>query len=141
VLGYNRGLVKPLFNYINNLRRFKMEGYIKKLTKDILYCLKLSIYFFAAPFILGGVIGLIQHGFNLKEILVWSTRLTLLFSAVGMGVAALSFIRPDSMRPLNYQSEWEEYFGVLNLTVVILIISLAVAVYGFILDNIVTVYM
>lgn len=107
---------------------------MKKILGDVLYCLKLSLYFFAVPFLLGMLIGVIASGFNIMEILLWGCRATEIFAALGLGVAAISFVKRSLMRPLTYQKTWETYFHRLNLAQVIFLISLFVSVFAYIID-------
>ncbi|MCM0651072.1 hypothetical protein NBE98_22190 [Clostridium swellfunianum] len=107
---------------------------MKNILEDVLYCLKLSLYFFAAPFALGIIIGLISHGFNLNEVLLWGCRVTELVSALGLGIAGISFIKRDLMRPLDYEKVWRTYFHRLNLSHVIFMISVFVAAFAYTID-------
>jgi hypothetical protein len=107
---------------------------MKKILEDVLYCMKLSLYYFAAPFIIGMLIGVIVSGFNITEILLWGCRITEIFAALGLGVAAISFIKRSLMRPLAYQKTWETYFHRLNLAQVIFLISFFVAAIAYIID-------
>lgn len=102
--------------------------------KDLLYCFKLSVGIFFIPFILGIIIGLTLHGFNLKEILLWGSRFTQWVSALGLGISGIAFIKPKYMRPLNYQEVWETYFNKLNLIHVIFFISICIALYSYIIE-------
>jgi hypothetical protein len=107
---------------------------MKNILEDVSYCLKLSLYFFAVPFILGMIIGLISHGFNITEILLMGCRVTEIFAAFGLALAGISFMKKDLMRPLDYQKKWEMYFYRLNLAQVIFIISIFVAVFAYTID-------
>jgi hypothetical protein len=113
----------------------KKGGFImKNILQDIAYCLKLSLYFFAVPFILGIIIGLITQGFNITEVLLWGCRLTQIVAAFGLALAGISFVKKDLMRPLDYQKTWETYFNRLNLAQVIFIISIFVAVFAYTIE-------
>lgn len=107
---------------------------MKNILEDISYCLKLSLYFFAVPFILGMLIGLIKHGFNIMEILLWGCRLTEVFAAFGLALAGISFVKKDLMRPLDYEKTWKTYFYSFNLAQVIFLISVFVAAYAYTID-------
>jgi hypothetical protein len=107
---------------------------MKNILEDVLYCLKLSLYFFAVPFIIGIIIGVILNGFNITEALLWGCRLTEIVAAFGLALAGISFVKKDLMRPLDYQKIWETYFNRLNLAQVIFIISIFVAVIGYTID-------
>lgn len=107
---------------------------MKYYLEDILYSLKLSLYYFTAPFILGSIIGLIAYGFNLIQILLWGCRITEIVAAFGLALAAIAFVKRDLMRPLNYQKQWETYFYKLNLAQVIFFISLFVAIISYVID-------
>ena len=105
-----------------------------KLTKDILNCAKLAVYIFLGSAVVGVIIGYIQYGSNLEEVLLWGDRLSLIIGVFGMGIAGISFLKPSTMRPLEYQQQWEEYYAVLNLSHVILFVSLFITVYAFTFD-------
>lgn len=107
---------------------------MKNIMEDILYCLKLSLYYFAVPFIVGMLVGLILHGFNITEILLWGCRVSEIAAAFGLALAGISFIKKDLMRPLNYQKSWETYFLKLNLAQVIFFISVFVAAFAYTID-------
>ncbi len=107
---------------------------MKNILEDVSYCLKLSIYFFAIPFILGMIIGLISHGFNIIEILLWGCRVTELLAAFGLALAGISFVKKDLMRPLDYEKKWKMYFYRLNLAQVIFFISIFIAVIAYTID-------
>jgi hypothetical protein len=107
---------------------------MKNILEDVLYCLKLSLYFFAVPFIVGIIIGVILNGFNITEALLWGCRLTEIVAAFGLALAGISFVKKDLMRPLDYQKTWDTYFNRLNLAQVIFLISIFVAVIGYTID-------
>lgn len=107
---------------------------MKYFMDDVLYCLKLSLYFFAAFFALGLIIGLIIHGFNLREVLFWGCRVSEIAASFGLALSAISFTKKDLMRPLNYQKQWEMYFTKLNLAHAIFFVSLFTLIFAFIVD-------
>lgn len=110
-----------------------MKGYVE----DILYCLKISLYFFIIPFVLGCIIGIVLHGFDVLQVVIWGCRIVQILGCLGLAVAGMSFLKTDLMRPLNYQREWETYFKKLNLSFVILIISVIIIVVAFIIQDII----
>jgi hypothetical protein len=107
---------------------------MKYYLEDILYSFKLSLYSFAVPFVLGLIIGLIVYGFNFTQVLLWGCRLAEIVAAFGLALAAISFIKRDLMRPLNYQRQWDTYFRKLNLAQVIFFISLFVAIISYTIE-------
>lgn len=107
---------------------------MKNILEDVLYCLKLSLYFFAVPFVIGIIIGLILHGFNLNEVLLWGCRISEIVAAFGLALAGISFVKKDLMRPLNYQKQWETYFHKLNVAQVIFLIAIFVAAFSYTID-------
>lgn len=107
---------------------------MKKFLDDVLYCLKLSLYFFGGSFILGIIIGLILHGFNFTEVAFWGCRMSEFLSVFGLALAAIAFVKKDLMRPLDEQEQWELYFRKLNLPQVIFFISVFVIIFAFIID-------
>lgn len=110
---------------------------MKKYLKDILYCVKFSIYIFIVAFFIGGLIGLIVGGFNLVIIMDWGSRISQYVSFLGLFISAVSFMREDSMRPLNYEEQWETYFTKLNLTFVIFFISLFILIFSICIQDII----
>lgn len=110
---------------------------MKEYVEDILYCLKLSIYFFIIPFAIGAIIGLILHGVDKMQIIIWGCRVMQYLGCAGLALAGISFVKTDLMRPLNYQREWETYFKKLNLPFVILIISSVIIAIAFIIQDII----
>lgn len=105
-----------------------------KLTKDLLNCAKLAVYIFIGVFLVGLIIGYLQSRGQWGEVLLWGARLSLIASAIGLGIVGMSFLKPDTMRPLEYQKQWEEYYSVLNLTYVILFVSLFLGLISFAAD-------
>lgn len=84
---------------------------MKKYLKDILYCIKFSIYIFLGAFLIGGLIGLIVKGANIIYIMTWGSRIAQYISFFGLFIAAISFMNENSMRPLNYEENWKSYFS------------------------------
>lgn len=107
---------------------------MKQYIEDILYALKLSIYYFIGSFIFGIIIGLILYGFDFINVMLWGCRLSQILSVFGLSISAISFVKWDLMRPLNYQKTWETYFHKLNLSHVIFIISISILAFSFIVD-------
>lgn len=110
---------------------------MKQYAKDILYAVKLSLYYFAGSFLIGIIIGLIIHGFSFTEVMLWGCRVSQILSVFGLSLSAVSFMKRDLMRPLNYQEIWETYFHKLNLSHVIFIIATCVLIFSFIIDYLV----
>lgn len=107
---------------------------MKQYAEDVLYAMKLSLYYFAGSFLLGIIIGLILYGFNLTEVILLGCTVSEILSIFGLSLSAISFMKKDLMRPLNYQRVWETYFHKLNLSHVIFIISMCILVFSFIID-------
>jgi hypothetical protein len=133
VLGCNRGARAPFLIYYG--------GVYMKLTKDILNCAKLALYIFLGTFAIGLVVGLISYGFNWIGMFLWGIRLSLIIACFGLAIAAFSFIKPDTMRDLDYQSHWEVYYSVLNLTQVMLIVAVFMIIYAFISDYLIRIFL
>lgn len=109
---------------------------MKQFFEDILYSLKISVYFFLPCFIIGILIGFFTHGANYVEIILWGSRFTEIVGAFGMGVAAISFVKKDLMRPLDYEDRWKLYFKKLNIAHVILFVSLFMVIISYTIDTI-----
>lgn len=107
---------------------------MKKLSEDILYCLKLSVIYFTAPFALGLIIGVFVEGFKLAPVLLWGCRLAEIVAAFGLALAGISFVKKDLMRPLDHQRTWETYFHKMNLAQVIFFISIFAAALAYLID-------
>lgn len=107
---------------------------MKEYIEDILYALKLSLYYFGGSFLIGSIIGIIVQGFDFKEIVIWGCRASEILSVFGLSISAISFIKKDLMRPLNYQRQWETYFYKLNLSHVIFLISFFVMIFSFTIE-------
>ncbi|MBL4936309.1 hypothetical protein JK636_11110 [Clostridium sp. YIM B02515] len=107
---------------------------MKHYLEDALYCLKLSLYFFAGSFIVGSIVGLILHGFSFREVIVWGCRLTEIIGTIGLVLSGVSFVKRDLMRPLNYQRQWDTYFKKFNLSHVIFLIAIFIISYSFIIE-------
>lgn len=112
-----------------------------KLTKDILNCAKLALYIFLGTFIVGLIIGFINYGPSWVDVILWGVRLSLIISCIGLAIAGLSFLKPSTMRELDYQSRWEQYYAVLNLTQVMLIVAIFMLIYAFILDYLIRIFL
>ena len=112
-----------------------MGDIMKEYLDDILYCLKVSLYFFAAPFIIGAVIGLILHGKDIAGIIVFGCRIVQYIAVLGLALAGISFLKQDLMRPLNHQKQWETYFNRLNLAFVILFVSVFIASFSYLIES------
>lgn len=110
-----------------------MKGYLE----DILYCFKLSLYFFIISFVIGGIVGFILHGMDMRQVVTWACRMVQILGTLGLAIAGMSFLKSDLMRPLNYQKEWETYFKKFNLSFVILIISIFIIIISFIIEGII----
>ncbi|MGE5628084.1 MAG: hypothetical protein ACM3X7_08175 [Solirubrobacterales bacterium] len=110
---------------------------MKEYIRDILYCLKISIYLFLGAFLIGAVLGVIYLGFNFKGIIIWGCRVVLYLSVFGYAVAGISFVKRDLMRPLNYQEKWNGYFKKLNLAGVILFLAIFNTIFSFAIESII----
>lgn len=114
---------------------------MKAFLEDILYCIKLSFYFFIAPFVIGLIVGVVQYPHNYKEIVIWGCRLVQMIGAFGLGLAAISFCKRELMRPLSYEDKWKLYFEKLNLAFVILFISLFMSIFSYIIEILAKAYL
>lgn len=108
-----------------------MKGYLN----DVLYCLKISFYFFIVPFIIGIIIGFAIYGKDISGVIIWGCRFVQYFSILGLAIAGMSFLKQDLMRPLNYQNQWQTYFKKLNLAFVTLFISIFIAIFSYIIES------
>jgi hypothetical protein len=111
---------------------------MKHYIEDLLYAMKLSVYYFAGSFLLGAIIGLILKGFNWTEVIIWGCRVSEILATFGLALSGISFIKRDLMRPLNYQRQWETYFRKFNLSHVIFLISVFIIVFAFTIEYFVT---
>jgi len=107
---------------------------MKHYIEDVLYAIKLSLYFFAASFVIGLIIGFILHGSNWTQVIIWGCRFSEILATFGLALSGISFIKRDLMRPLNYQRQWETYFKKLNLSHVIFFISVFIIVISFAIE-------
>ena len=107
---------------------------MKYYIEDILYSFKLSLYFFAGTFVLGIILGLILHGFNWTQVILLGCKFAEIVATFGLALSAISFVKRDLMRPLNYQKQWETYFSKLNLSHVIFFISTFIIVLSFAIE-------
>lgn len=106
------------------------------LIKDILYCLKLSMYFFIVAFILGLIVGVISSPHELKVILGWGCRMVQILGMIGLLITAISSTKRDLLRPLNYDREWNLYFEKMNLNFVIFTIAISISIVSYFAEGI-----
>lgn len=107
-----------------------MKGFLK----DLVRCLEISLVAFIIPFGIGMVVGMLFYGLDLKGMLDWGRILVQFSAAIGMLVAGVSFIKPQTMRPLNYDEEWKIYFRKMNLSHVILFVCIFAAMMSYIVQ-------
>ncbi|WP_205598653.1 hypothetical protein [Clostridium niameyense] len=105
--------------------------------KDILKSLKLSILLFIIGFVLGILIGVILHPKTFTSILLWGCRIVQYISIFGMAIAGISFTKQDLLKPLNYENQWKNYFNKLNLSFVILFMSVFSLILSYLVETII----
>lgn len=119
---------------------------MKDTINDIKECFKISFKVFFISFIVGIIIGiiagLVKNNFNvlflpnLIFIAEWGSRLVTYAACFGLFIAAVSFIKKDLMRPLDYQKQWRTYFIKFNLAHVVFFVALFCLLYSLILTSI-----
>lgn len=97
---------------------------MKYYLEDILYSLKLSFYMFFISFIIGVIVGAILPSRSFHNVVLWGCRMCQYIAALGMAIAAISFTKEELLKPLDHQKQWKSYFKKLNLSFVILFMSI-----------------
>lgn len=99
---------------------------------DILRCIYIGILIALG---LGVFITLIALIFRLDILQVIYTS-WICTGSFGMLIGGISFLKPNTQRPLKYSTEWEKYFKKLNIGYVILLVSLTTFILGISVYNI-----
>ncbi len=92
--------------------------------EDILYSFKLSFYLFFISFVIGSLIGVILPNRSFYVIFLWGCRMSQYIAILGMAIAAISFTKEELLKPLHHEKQWKSYFKKLNLSFVILFMSI-----------------
>ncbi|NFA59171.1 hypothetical protein EXM63_08360 [Clostridium botulinum] len=97
---------------------------MKYYLQDILYVFRLSFYLFFISFVIGCLIGAVLPSRSFYVIFLWGCRMSQYIAVFGMAVAGISFTKEELLRPLNREKQWKNYFKKLNLSFVILFMSI-----------------
>lgn len=97
---------------------------MKYYLQDILYVFRLSFYLFFISFVIGCLIGAALPSRSFYVIFLWGCRMSQYIAVFGMAVAGISFTKEELLRPLNHEKQWKNYFKKLNLSFVILFMSI-----------------
>lgn len=111
-----------------------MNKIIHDLIKCIKYSLICAVILIIAGIIIGAIKSVISWSFSFTYIAEWGWKMGIYGSCFGLSISALSFVSKNTLRPLNYKEEWEEYFKKFNLPHVIFFISLFCLLYMIIID-------
>jgi len=111
---------------------------MKEKIHDLLVCLKLSLLIFIIPASIGILVGILSsrahNGSIIINILTWIFNIGTWMASLGLLSCAVSFVKTDFMRELNYQEQWRKHFYKFNLMGVIFFICMFIYVYLIILD-------
>ncbi|WP_287164594.1 hypothetical protein [Clostridium sp.] len=97
---------------------------MKYYLKDILYSFKLSFYLFFISFAIGCFIGVIFPNRSFYFIFLWGCRMSQYVAIFGMAIAGIAFTKEELLRPLHHEKQWKSYFKKLNLSFLILLMSI-----------------
>lgn len=104
----------------------------KYILLDVLRCICIGILIALG---LGVFITLIALIFRLDILRVLYTS-WISTGCFGMFIGGMSFLWPNTQRPLDYRTDWEKYFKKLNIGYVILLIGLTILILGIPVYNI-----
>lgn len=99
---------------------------MKYIVKDILRCVYIGVLIALGLGILLTIIALV---FRLN--ILQAIALSWIYSGcLALLVGGISFLRPNTQRPLDYKNDWERYFKKLNIGHVILLIGTTLLILG-----------
>jgi hypothetical protein len=110
----------------------KAIAYIKGLARDLARCVFIGL-FIAAIFAVLMVIVTLISGWNWLDLLY---RSYFYIGSLGLLIAGLSFLKPSTLRPLDYKNDWERYFKKMNIGFVFLFVGITLMVIAVVLYNI-----
>jgi len=111
----------------------KLINLIKAYIKDVARCIYIGILIAAGIGVVMVIAALVFRG-DILDILY---RAYIYIGCLAISVAGISFLMPKTLRPLDYNEDWERYFSKLNIGYVILLIGLTLLAAGVVLSIIV----
>ncbi|GEM_PF-375953 len=107
--------------------------------EDIFTSFKISLKIYLIPLILGMISGLIyclvkDLPISIYTLLRGTVNIGIWMSCFGLFIAAVAFMKPQYMEPLNYQNQWRNYYKFFNLIGSIASICFFMLSYSLIMD-------
>lgn len=104
----------------------KTKNKLLFIIKDIARCVYIGLLIAGGSALLMLLLGLIFR----QNILMLIYVTCFSIGSMALSVAGISFLKPSTLRPLDHKEEWENYFKILNIGLVLFFIGITLFLVG-----------